>query len=608
MNREVGQVKWYGGVNSKTGRINNFGFISHITKPDDLYFHKRDIKCNIELIDEDSIVSFRVQTITDNNGRQKLQAIDVNIIENEENIEAITTCALANRVWYWMPVFPKYLKILLANKSQSLDDLVNLCLKKNKLLASQTDSFLESLSNELHIYSQTLRKSLTPKGYFTKCAQMMDEYEDISLIPEVHEYLSQESHIHSNAIWKDLPLKFLNFPEIYKLAPNKIKADYIINKISNDNLSESQLNELIEILKKLNLVELKSIWNKLPLTFLKYSEIYKLAPAKIKADYIISITVNGDDSKYLQEIINILENCHQEERDYILSILPSNLQSESAIFPFLNPTEQVDIVWEEFKSDPVSIWEKLSNKAKVFSLYRAVHENLDFKNLITKVNYQNDSIVSFVLKVYLYPQICFLEIHEDLMKLIVEFSGDMSKLFPLMIGEDSYYIILGDLMSNVMDNIIESSKETQKGNYTYHLYITDFFKAKNVQIKFPRITLDVEQYIQKVKHWANFVKNNSERLKCRFCGKFMRFNPEYSKCSTVQEITVFWCPNANPRECSGIAGLDGSNHNFNVYINYCWNCFKTVDSRDSLQFYGLNYKSDGWVKCIKCGAGRKPGY
>ncbi|MDB9309443.1 cold shock domain-containing protein [Aphanizomenon sp. CS-733/32] len=152
MNREVGQVKWYGGINSKTGRINDFGFISHITKPDDLYFHNRDIKCNIEFIDKDVIVSFSVKTIIDNNGRQKLQAIDVDIIQNEEDIEAIRTCALSNRVRYWQPVFIKYLKIVIANKSQSLDHLVNLCLKQNKLLASRSDSFLESLPIALYIY------------------------------------------------------------------------------------------------------------------------------------------------------------------------------------------------------------------------------------------------------------------------------------------------------------------------------------------------------------------------------------------------------------------------------------------------------------------------
>lgn len=609
MNREVGQVKWYGGINSKTGRINDFGFISHITKPDDLYFHNRDIKCNIEFIDKDVIVSFSVKTIIDNNGRQKLQAIDVDIIQNEEDIEAIQTCALSNRVRYWQPVFIKYLKIVIANKSQSLDHLVNLCLKQNKLLASRSDSFLESLPIALYIYSQKLRQSLTPKGYFEKCAQLMDKYKDISLIKEVYEYLSQESHLHSQSIWKDLPLSFLNFAEIYELAPNNIKADYIINKISNNNFSESQINQLVEIIKRLNITELKSIWKNLPLTFLKYLEIYRLAPAKIKADYIISIVNNGHFRNFhLQKIFDILRNANQEERDYIISIIPSNLKSEPRIFPFLTPTEQVDIVWEDFKSDPVSIWEKLSKTAKVFSLYRAVQENLYFKNLITKVNCQNDPIVSFVLNVYLYPQISFLEIHQDLIEMIVKFGGDMSKLFPIMISEDSYYMIIGDLISNVMDDIKGSYKETKEINYTYNLYITDFLNAKNVEIKFPRITLDVYQYIQKVKHWASFVKNNSERLKCRFCGDFMTFNPEYSKYSTVQEITVFWCPNANPKECSGIAGLDGSNHNFNVYMNYCWNCFKTVDSRDSLEFYGLNYKSDGWVKCIKCGAGRKPGY
>lgn len=609
MVREVGQVKWYGGLNSKTGRVNDFGFISHITKPDDLYFHKRDIKCNTEFIGKDAVVSFGIKTITDKSGNTKLQAIDVNIIENEEEIQVITTCALANRVCYWYPVFIKYLKIILANKSQSIDDLVNLCIKKNQLLGNKTDSFLESLPIDLYIYSEKLRQSLTPKGYFTKCDQIMDEYEDKSLLQEVYEYLKQVDNINYSTVWKDLPLAFLDFTEIYELAPHKIKADYIINTVSNDNSRKYQLNKLFEILKNLNHLELNSIWKNLPLTFLKYQEIYELAPSKKKVDFIISLDDNGNCSNFnLTKIVDILKKSNEDETDYILSILPSHLKSESAIFPFLNPTDQVDIVWEEFKSDPVSIWEKLSNKAKVFSLYRAVQENLDFKNLISKVNYQDDPIVSLVLKVYLYPQISFMEIHENLIKIIVKFDGNMSKLFPLIIGEDSYYMIIGDLISNVMDNIIGNSKEDKKANCKYCLAFEDFLKAKNVTIKFPKITLDVYQYIQKLKHWASFVKNNSERLKCKLCGEFMIFNPEYSKYSTVQEITVFWCPNATPRECSGIAGLDGSNHNFNVYINYCWNCFKTVDSRDSFQFYGLNYKSDGWVKCIKCGAGRKPGY
>lgn len=609
MLREVGQVKWYGGLNSKTGHVNDYGFISHITHPDDLYFHNRDIKCNTKLINENSIVSFDVKSIIDKSGRKKLQAIDVNIIENEEDIQTITTCALSNRTFYWFPVFIKYLKIIIVNNSQSIDDLVALCIKKNSLLASQTDSFLESLPIELYIYSQKLRQSLTPKAYLRKCAQIMDEYEDKLLIKEVHEYLRQESYINSNTVWKDLPLTFLKFPDICELAPHKIKAEYIINTVSNGNLSKSQLNDLVEILKRLNQVEADSIWKNLPLIFLKFSEIYGLAPNKFKAEYIISLLANGNFSNsLLKDIVDILKNSNQEESDYILSILPSNLKSESVIFPFLNPTDQVDIIWEDFKSEPVSIWEKLSNKAKVFSLYRAVQENLELSNVISKAKYQDDAIVSFVLKVCLYPQISFIEIHHNLMRLIVEVNGDISRLFPLIIGEDSCCMILGDLLIGNTNDIMSSLEKTNKSNYIYYLDFQDFLNAKNVEIKFPRITLDVYQYIQKVKAWANFVKNNSERLKCRFCGKFMTFNPEYAKYSTVQEITVFWCPNANPQECSGISGLDSSNHNYNVYINYCWKCFKPVDSRDSLEFYGLNYKSDGWVRCIRCGAGRKPGY
>ncbi|MEH1834089.1 MAG: hypothetical protein V7L29_18960 [Nostoc sp.] len=319
----------------------------------------------------------------------------------------------------------------------------------------------------------------------------------------------------------------------------------------------------------------------------------------------------------MNKLVDILKTANTAELEYIVSILPSELQAQPIIFDFLFPTVQVDIIWNKFKSDTVSIWEKLSQEAKVFSLYRAVEENLDL-NILTKKADNNDiSLVSFCLKLFAYPKISFLKLHESLLKLIVSVNGDTSQLFPLFRNEDSMLfdnISLDDITMLLADisfdngDLTSCLEKESSTNKCYKWNLRHFLVAKSIQIQFLRVTLDVDKYIRKIKAWANFVQNNSQRLKCKFCGELMAFNPEYSKYSTTQEITVFWCPNADPIECSGISGLNGRNHNYNVYINHCWNCSTTVDSKNSLQHYGINYKSDGWVKCTNCGAGKKPGY
>ncbi|MEH2397633.1 hypothetical protein [Nostoc sp.] len=556
MNREAGKVKWYGGLNSKTGRLNDYGFISHLINTEDLYFNKRDIKCSENYLKQDAIVSFYVKAVKNKNGKISSQCFDIDLIQNEEDLDVIKTCALSNQVIFWQPIFSKYLQTCMNNQSQSVEDLAALCIKKSNLLSTyQKNSFIQSLPQELYLVSKDIRKLLQPQQAIKIFSQIIEKTESKDIVDEIFEYINN----HDNLV-TELPQQLLKIPKIYDIAPKKLQAKYIISA-SNNNLSKSQLNKLVDILKTANTAEL----------------------------------------------------------EYIVSILPSELQAQPIIFDFLLPTVQVDIIWDKFKSDTVSIWEKLSKEAKVFSLYRAVQENLDL-NILTKKADDNDiSLVSFCLKLFAYPKISFLKLHESLLKLIVAVNGDTSQLFPLFRNEDSMLMLfddislddltmlLGDIFSGKGDltSCVEKESSTNK---CYKWSLRHFLVAKSIQIQFPRITLDVDEYIRKIKAWANFVQNNSQRLKCRFCGELMTFNPEYSKYSTTQEITVFWCPNADPIECSGISGLDGRNHNYNVYINHCWNCPKTVDSRNSLQHYGINYKSDGWVKCTNCRAGKKPGY
>ncbi|MHC5718223.1 MAG: hypothetical protein ACYTX0_40605, partial [Nostoc sp.] len=450
MNREVGKVKWYGGLNSKTGRPNDYGFISQIINPDDLYFNKRDIKCSENYLKQDAIVSFYVKTVTNKNGKTSYQSFDIDLIQNEEDLDVIKTCALSNQVMFWQPIFSKYLQTCMNNQSQSVDDLAALCIKKYNFLSTyQKDSFIQSLPQELYLVSKDIRKLLQPQQAIKIFSQIIDKTETKDIVDEIFEYINN----HDNLV-TELPQQLLKIPKIYDIAPKKLQAKYIISA-SNNNLSKSQLNKLVDILKTANTAEL----------------------------------------------------------EYIISILPSELQEQPIIFNFLLPTVQVDIIWDKFKSDTVSIWEKLSKEAKVFSLYRSVQENLDL-NILTKKADNNDiSLVSFCLKLFAYPKISFLKLHESLLKLIVTINGDTSQLFPLFRNEDSMLMLFDDIslddisilladISSDKDDLTSCVEKESSANKCYKWSLRHFLVAKSIQIKFPRVTLDVDKYIQKIKAWA----------------------------------------------------------------------------------------------------------
>ena len=58
---ELGKVKWFGGLNNKTGRTNEFGFID--ASGEDLYFHKSDIlSVATAFIPDAEVVFFRTES------------------------------------------------------------------------------------------------------------------------------------------------------------------------------------------------------------------------------------------------------------------------------------------------------------------------------------------------------------------------------------------------------------------------------------------------------------------------------------------------------------------------------------------------------------------
>lgn len=203
MVREIGQVKWYGGFNNKTGRLNEYGFISHITRCDDLYFHKKDINCKERDMISGAIVSFSVREV---NG--KLQAVEVDIIDNEKDFEVVSNCALSDQENFWLPIYNKYLKLAIDRQDINLDDLISISIKKYDFLSKGKKSiFLKSLPHYIYLKSRYFRQLLHPEQYMKLCTEILVVFEYSNIIDEVYKYVltSINNNQGHNDIWQFIP-------------------------------------------------------------------------------------------------------------------------------------------------------------------------------------------------------------------------------------------------------------------------------------------------------------------------------------------------------------------------------------------------------------------
>lgn len=82
--REVGIVKWFGGYNPSTHKLNDYGYIIRKNKPD-LYFNRSHLRCKVKVITPEAAVSFEIGINFKNNMEQ---AFKVKLLRNE-NLEFI---------------------------------------------------------------------------------------------------------------------------------------------------------------------------------------------------------------------------------------------------------------------------------------------------------------------------------------------------------------------------------------------------------------------------------------------------------------------------------------------------------------------------------------
>ena len=86
--RNIGIIKWFGGYNPRIKKFNDFGFIMRDGQ-EDIYFNKNHIHCNVGELTKGRVVSFEEGL---NYKNRRPQAIKVNLLRDEDNIELLKQC------------------------------------------------------------------------------------------------------------------------------------------------------------------------------------------------------------------------------------------------------------------------------------------------------------------------------------------------------------------------------------------------------------------------------------------------------------------------------------------------------------------------------------
>lgn len=92
--KEIGRIKWFGGYSRGKGKLNDFGYILRKNKPD-LYFNRAHIRCKINELTNNKLVSFEIGMNFKNNMEQgfKVKVVksqDKDLIFNEEVFKDLT--------------------------------------------------------------------------------------------------------------------------------------------------------------------------------------------------------------------------------------------------------------------------------------------------------------------------------------------------------------------------------------------------------------------------------------------------------------------------------------------------------------------------------------
>ncbi|VXD19865.1 hypothetical protein PL8927_640002 [Planktothrix serta PCC 8927] len=285
------------------------------------------------------------------------EAINIELV-TDSDLETLSKCAQSNEKSVWELFFNTSLYRAISNdekNDEKKDTLIKLCFLKLKLL-------------------NLLYKSEAKKK--------------IDLLKSIPDIL----YLESTELCKELEqLETEDYSELYNDIPIRV---YIESKSLRNKLKDLMASRILTT---------EAYWN-------IYDQIYQECTETEKIE---------ETEEIVDEVSIYIKYRPEQEQNTLIHELPNNLKGEPKIFQSFKPKVQVDFIWDSFKANSTSEWDQLSNKAKIYSLYRAFEEKVCITDLIKKISQDDDALISFAVKLFSHKKESFEEIHKSLLTLII---------------------------------------------------------------------------------------------------------------------------------------------------------------------------------------------
>lgn len=611
--RQIGQIKWFGGFNAKLEKENDFGFITPVRGGEDIYVHRKGLLCAQRYVYEGTWVTFELVS-----RGQKQVAQQVKLLMDEEDLE-ILEAAMAIEAARGV-VFEQYIqRVVTPENVQAIEATIRPHNHHDRCR-------VERLSDQILSRSQLLIKDISPKKRVELATQM--EVAHYSL-----EELKQDLKAIRNSdseLWEDKATNeglFDHFKEQLLELVECVHGHFWEKAVAvmNEEDCEKALRERIG--QALQMIGDRDLWNMVENKNLDNQVVYDAAPNWKKLRYI-GEGVPFDRARFL-ELLGLVKS---EEKDLAIYHIKDLGAGDQELF-----AKATDKIQAAIFDEKVSHWNWLSNKGKIYYLYRVAWEALRDKASMVLPEFilENETHPFIrVLAQMMLPQgdldkATFEQLDYRLNRMItVSFENkETLDLYPLLpdcpLHKVKYcegriwYKDHERTNPNYKDRECESiwcprGRGTcmhigryEEGILGYsHCYprrgilwtqwtLTEYMKVCGIEANLPRLDYK-EAYINRIAGWANRLEELLEIAKCSHCGKTMKAHEGYAKrFDAVFNATVFNC-----RETIGVQDEEVlSKHDTDVYLSYCWACQKIIDSRVT------RVKKHGMYLCRHCGNG-----
>jgi cold shock CspA family protein len=219
----LGKVKWFGSYNFRTGKAQDFGFITPDDPGPDLFVHKTSF-IGIDDLEEGDLVSF----LPRRNPRDgKLEACDVKLFTVATSTQLVEVCFKSNDRVFWGGVVQSYLE------KRPLAQAAAIASKKLETLRDYDKTLLVSaLSNDVLRFSETLREFLPNDK---RLEVVLEGYAELSqpdeekITAEIKMCLTKL--VQNSSLWEEVPAEVLLLPYIWPLVPHHQRVAIFTNEI-----------------------------------------------------------------------------------------------------------------------------------------------------------------------------------------------------------------------------------------------------------------------------------------------------------------------------------------------------------------------------------------